>query len=70
MDASLCHQKSEMCCNHTGLIPAVNFPALPVHLPRGRRDAAKQEGPKKTSRGCPRGAVKGQGGQSDLGITP
>lgn len=37
MDASLCHQKSAraLCCSHPGLMPAVNFTALPVHPPRG-----------------------------------
>lgn len=46
MNASLCHQKSAraLCFSHLGLMPAVNFTALPVHLPRGRRDAAKQGG--------------------------
>lgn len=44
MDASLCHQKSAraLCCSHPGLMPAVNFTALPVHPPWGRRDAASR----------------------------
>lgn len=46
VDASLCHQKSAraLCCSHPGLMPAVNFTALPVHLPRDRRDAASRRG--------------------------
>lgn len=46
MDASLCHHKSAraLCYSHQGLMPAVNFTVLPVHPPRGRRDAASRRG--------------------------
>lgn len=54
---------------------AVNFTALPLHLPQARRDAASRRGQRRAAGVVPeeyglrRAAVKGQGGQGGLGIT-